>query len=216
MSIGEKLLKLRKEKHLSQEEVAERLNVSRQTVSKWETDQSTPDFDKLIPLCNLYEISADELLTGIKKEKEETLEGEESTMKKNEVFKRRAIGISTSVFIYFIATIWIMISIPYLRLDPILSTSIFLFICAIATFVVIYTCMVYKVKKTEEEIKREEKTSLEKQINSILATIVLVIYLYISFTTMAWHVTWILWVVYALIEEIVKLIFMLQGAKDEK
>ena len=48
--IGEKLLELRKKKGLSQEEVAQELNVSRQTISKWETDQSTPDFDKIIPL----------------------------------------------------------------------------------------------------------------------------------------------------------------------
>ena len=47
MNIGEKLYELRKEKNLSQEEVAEKLNVSRQTVSKWETNQTTPDFDKI-------------------------------------------------------------------------------------------------------------------------------------------------------------------------
>ena len=67
MKIEDKLLKLRKEKGFSQEEVAERLSVSRQTISKWETGQSTPDFDKIIPLCELYEISSDELLTGKKK-----------------------------------------------------------------------------------------------------------------------------------------------------
>ena len=45
MDLGNKLLTLRKQKGLSQEEVADNLGVSRQTVSKWETDQSTPDFD---------------------------------------------------------------------------------------------------------------------------------------------------------------------------
>ena len=48
MSLGERLLDLRKKKGLSQEEIAGLLDVSRQTVSKWETDQSTPDFDKII------------------------------------------------------------------------------------------------------------------------------------------------------------------------
>lgn len=70
MSIGTKLYELRKKKGLSQEEVADTLNVSRQTVSKWETDQSMPDFDKIVPICELYSITADELLMGIKKEKE--------------------------------------------------------------------------------------------------------------------------------------------------
>ena len=58
MSLGERLLDLRKKKGLSQEEIAGLLDVSRQTVSKWETDQSTPDFDKIIPICKLYEIDA--------------------------------------------------------------------------------------------------------------------------------------------------------------
>ena len=57
MSLGEKLLSLRKKKGLSQEEVADLLHVTRQTVSKWETDQSTPDFDKVVPICKLYDIS---------------------------------------------------------------------------------------------------------------------------------------------------------------
>ena len=50
MSLGERLLDLRKKKGLSQEEIAGLLDVSRQTISKWETDQSTPDFDKIIPI----------------------------------------------------------------------------------------------------------------------------------------------------------------------
>ena len=68
MDIGEKLFELRKQKNLSQEEVAEKLNVTRQTVSKWETNQSTPDFDKIIPICELFENSTKELLTGKKVE----------------------------------------------------------------------------------------------------------------------------------------------------
>ena len=68
MDIGNKLYELRKSKNLSQEELADKLNVTRQTISKWETNQSTPDFDKIIPLCEIYGISADELLKGIKNE----------------------------------------------------------------------------------------------------------------------------------------------------
>ena len=80
MNIGEKLYELRKGKNLSQEEVAEKLNVTRQTVSKWETNQSSPDFDKILPICELFEISTEELITG-KKTKEKNNENEE--MKKD-------------------------------------------------------------------------------------------------------------------------------------
>ena len=68
MDLGERLFELRKAKNLTQDDVAEKLNVTRQTVSKWETNQSTPDFDKIVPLCELYEISPNELLTGEKQE----------------------------------------------------------------------------------------------------------------------------------------------------
>ena len=70
MDIGEKLFELRKDKNMTQDYVAEKLNVSRQSVSKWETNQSTPDFDKIVPLCELYEISPNELLMGEKEEPE--------------------------------------------------------------------------------------------------------------------------------------------------
>ena len=98
-NLGERLFELRKTKNLSQEEVAEKLNVTRQTVSKWETNQSTPDFDKIIPLCELFEISTDELLTGIKKEtkKEENektiLENEDGSLEKNQNTDRKTEDI---------------------------------------------------------------------------------------------------------------------------
>ena len=66
MTIGDRLLKLRKERNLSQEDLANELDVSRQTISKWETNQSMPDFDKIVPLCKYFGITTDELLTGDK------------------------------------------------------------------------------------------------------------------------------------------------------
>ena len=62
MSLPEKILSLRTGLGLSQEELAQRLEVSRQSVSKWETGQSVPDLDKLIKLADLFQISVDELV----------------------------------------------------------------------------------------------------------------------------------------------------------
>lgn len=62
MSLSEKILSLRTQLGLSQEELAEKLAVSRQSVSKWETGQSVPDLDKLIKLADLFGISVDELV----------------------------------------------------------------------------------------------------------------------------------------------------------
>ncbi len=219
MSIGKKLYELRKKKGLSQEEVADTLNVSRQTVSKWETDQSMPEFDKIVPLCELYSISADELLMGIKKEKETEIKEEIIVNEKEEDAKdkKRALGIGLGVFLYFIAVIWIMVTVPVKMMNPILASACFLFICGIATFIIIYTTMVYKKEKKKEERKINNPVNeLTRQINSIISIFFCVIYLLISFITGAWHITWILWVVYACIAEIVKLIFMLRGGQNEK
>lgn len=209
MSLGEILLDLRKKKMLSQEEVAEKLGVTRQTVSKWETDQSTPDFDKIAPLCELYGISADELLTGKRGEKEETYHKNIETERQS----KKAMGISFSIFLYFISVIWIMVAVAFLQINPIVATAIFLFICALATFVIVYTCMVYKKEKTVVETKEEK---LRKQIEEVLSIFTVIIYLFVSFSTGAWHITWILWIVYSLIVEIIKLIFVLRGNRDEK
>ena len=69
MNLGEKIYELRKQQNLSQEELGDKLNVSRQTISKWERNESTPDLDKIVPLCDLFNLSVDELLQVKKIEK---------------------------------------------------------------------------------------------------------------------------------------------------
>ena len=62
MTFGEKLTRARKQKGLSQEALAGKLDITRQTISKWELDQSTPELSYLKRLCEILEVSADELL----------------------------------------------------------------------------------------------------------------------------------------------------------
>lgn len=64
MSLGENIACLRAQKNWSQEELAQALEVSRQSVSKWETDASVPDLDKLVKLSEVFGISLDELVHG--------------------------------------------------------------------------------------------------------------------------------------------------------
>lgn len=62
MTLGEKISSLRGAANISQGDLAEKLNVSRQSISKWETDASVPDLDKLILLSDLFGITLDELV----------------------------------------------------------------------------------------------------------------------------------------------------------
>jgi len=64
MNISNQIKNYRKQKNLSQEELAEKIYVSRQTISNWETGKSYPDVHNLILLSTLYEISVDELIKG--------------------------------------------------------------------------------------------------------------------------------------------------------
>lgn len=64
MSLSENLQNLRKIKNMSQEELAEKLNVSRQAVSKWESGSGYPETEKIISICEIFDCSMDQLVKG--------------------------------------------------------------------------------------------------------------------------------------------------------
>ncbi|PPA82800.1 transcriptional regulator [Brevibacillus laterosporus] len=64
MNLGQQLKKFRELKSLSQEDIAQKIGVTRQAVYKWENDKSYPDIDNLILLSELYNVTLDELIKG--------------------------------------------------------------------------------------------------------------------------------------------------------
>ncbi len=62
MILADKIIRFRKKNGWSQEELAEKMNVSRQAVSKWEAAQTTPDLEKILQLSNLFGVTTDYLL----------------------------------------------------------------------------------------------------------------------------------------------------------
>jgi transcriptional regulator with XRE-family HTH domain len=62
MTLGQKITNLRKARGMTQEELSEAVGVTRQTISKWELDASTPDLDYLCKLCDLFGVTADDLI----------------------------------------------------------------------------------------------------------------------------------------------------------
>ena len=71
-SIGEMISSLRKEKGMTQNELAEKMNVTDKAVSKWERDLSCPDINTISKLANILDVSVDELLQAKKKENSNT------------------------------------------------------------------------------------------------------------------------------------------------
>ena len=72
MNTSDRIQQLRKAKGISQEELADRIGVSWQAVSKWESEQSLPEIDKIIIMSDFFEVTTDYLLKGIESEKQAT------------------------------------------------------------------------------------------------------------------------------------------------
>lgn len=211
MNLGEKLYNLRKGKNLSQEEVADKLNVTRQTISKWETGESRPDLDKVVPICELYGISTNELL-GIENEESDSINNIDLNIidtRKN----KRALFLSIGIFLYFVAVVSI-IFFEELNISSVAGISIFLLICGFATSLMVYQAIVFSKNKTERDLIEKKKNKKLELINGILASIFTCIYLLVSFTTGMWHITWIIWIIFSVVENIVELLYELKVNKN--
>lgn len=235
MNLGEKLFELRRTKNLTQDDVAEKLNVTRQTVSKWETNQSTPDFDKILPLCELYGISPNELLKGEIKEKVVNSEnnneanlneaknhlftrGKEDdsyeNMTRNQIKRKSAEVVSSSILIFIIAIAFAGIGTTVMMWNPVVVGCTFLVLIGWGvTRIVKHYMSIPKLERTKKEAKQDR---VVKQINDIIGAIGVAIYFIVSFVTMAWHITWVIFIIMGMIEEIVKLIFMLKEDKEDE
>ena len=81
MNLSENLKRIRKENNLSQEQLADKLGVSRQAVSKWESNQAYPEMDKVLQICKMFNLNIDELLNQNIKEVNETKQSKNNVNK---------------------------------------------------------------------------------------------------------------------------------------
>jgi len=126
MSFGTNLQYLRKKKGITQESLAETLDVSRQTVSKWESDGAFPETDKIIALCNLFSCNMDELIRG-----DMQRECTESDLEYDKHMNRFALAISSGVGLILLG-LTLMLLLEALNMVEAIGTMVFLFFVAIA------------------------------------------------------------------------------------
>ena len=227
MTLGERLLEYRTNLKMSQDVLAEKLGVTRQTVSKWETNQSTPEFNKIIPLCEVFGITTDELIKGEREEKDEKeeelkmqeeidLENKSSSYneKRN---KKKALAISISTFLYIIG----MFIVPFLAESPEYGDGEAIMVLgvlwAIATAILIYFFVSNpkeKVDVVEKKQGNNNNSVVIKRTINIINLFFLLVYLLVSFITSAWNVTWMLWIVCAIVDAIVRLVFDVMGGNN--
>ena len=97
MKFGENLQKLRKEKGISQEQLAEQLGVTRQSVSKWESGASYPEMDKIVALCNMFHCDMDAL---INKDITEEREKKDATGVVKNLFQSAANYVKKTIYLF--------------------------------------------------------------------------------------------------------------------
>lgn len=154
IKIGQFIKSLRKENSLTQREVAERLNVSEKTISKWETGNGMPEVSLMLPLCKLFEISINELLSGERLDEKQYIEKTEENMAclVDRTTPRKKIIISTIscilvilsslalilVSALFITQIWIKLVVIGIALIVVVADISVILLVAVSTE--IYSC----------------------------------------------------------------------------
>lgn len=110
MNLGENIYKLRVKKHMSQSDLADALEVSRQSISKWETNSSIPELDKLVKMSELFGVSLDELIL------DKPAAEPASTTSQNVIYVEKEKSISTAkivgiVLLCFAGLVWLIVTL---------------------------------------------------------------------------------------------------------
>lgn len=109
VKIGAFLKELRKEKNITQEELADKMGVSRRTVSRWETGSNMPDMDILIDISDFYGVDLREILDGERKDSQMDKEMKETVLKVAEFSNEEKANILKNMHVLFVAAMVFLI-----------------------------------------------------------------------------------------------------------
>lgn len=190
IEIANRLAKLRKEKGLSQEELAEKLGLSRQAVSKWERAESSPDTDNLICLAKIYNISLDELLRT-----DEDVETIKESVKEKEV-EKKDVKISPSLVYVKDGDEEVNISFSGIYIkdgdeEVVIGNK--------------------PIESLNE--KDQKKRKIKDKIISVYTLLVVIGYILLGAFLDLWHPAWILFISIPLVDSIIEAIFQKDAKK---
>ena len=141
-------------------------------------------------------------------------EDDYENMTKNQIKQKSAEVVSSSILLFIVAIAFAGIGTTVMVWNPVVVGCTFLVLIGIGvTRIVRHYMSIPKFDKTKEEIKQDK---IVKQISDIIGAIGVAIYFIISFTTMAWHITWIIFIIVGMIEQIVRLIYMLKEDNNDE
>ena len=131
MAFSDNLQFIRAQANITQEQLAEQLDVSRQSVSKWESGASFPEMDTLLRICDLYDVNMDTLLRGSVEESRVS-----DTVRYDDHMNHFSLQIALSVFA-IIAGVALMILLNTLALPEMLAVALFMLILTISVVVMV-------------------------------------------------------------------------------
>lgn len=221
MTIGAKIQTLRKQRGLSQEQLAEALGVSRQAVSKWEAEQSVPDIDKIIAICDYFGVTTDYILRNAELPKtepqskpilqnaynvSETEIREENTEKQ----KKSALLLAVAIVMYILCVS------PVIIIQNEIGVVLMFVMIAAATGIIVCRSTLNRKNDDEEqaEKKKNENPTL-KAVKSSVRALAIVLYFAISFLSGAWYITWLIFPITAAINNIIEACFDLKDGDNK-
>lgn len=154
-NLSKKILALRKSKGFTQEQLAEKMNISRQSISKWESGQAVPELDKIVELSRIFNVSTDYILKPSEMDelsvKTEMLEKQQEQLlfrekKRNKIFRCVLYAVGIYLLLFAVYMLWHEITFVFdiVNTPAILFTGFF-----IATAIVIFVCVKIMGKKEE-------------------------------------------------------------------
>jgi len=215
MTIGTKIQTLRKQHGLSQEQLAETLGVSRQAVSKWEAEQSVPDIDKIILICDYFGVTTDYILRNEDlscsqiAQSTNAIENEEKK-ENTENKKKSTILLAVAVMLY------ILCIVPIILIQNTFGVVLMFVIIAVATGIIIYRSIFSSNNKSDDEEKDEKpENPILKAVKSCVWAVAVIIYFVISFLSSAWYITWLVFPITGAITDVIEACFDLKGGDNK-
>ncbi len=168
------LIKLRKENELTQNELADKLNVSFQAISKWERGENLPDANLMLKIADLYHITVDEILRG------ELLPREDS----------KSLNKKKSLYMLIGIIIIVLSVLPFMFLfntNLFLGIALIIGISAIGIVLVVIGSLIKIPEKSEAELQYD-------RIQNIVYPICFVIFFFLGMFYGLWYISWLVFV----------------------
>lgn len=194
MTIGEKIQNLRKQRGMSQEQLAEALGVSRQAVSKWEAEQSVPDIDKIISICDYFGVTTDYILRNAEMTQSQHEVAQNAyNMSEKELDENIKKKQQSALLLAIAIVLYILCVVPVIIIKNDVGTVLMFVMVAVATGIIVYRSTLNQKNKDDEDKEKKGKNENPtlKAVKSCVWAVAVLVYFVISFWSSAWYITWL-------------------------